>query len=112
MANKIQIDTVKHLYELADNIQGEWKLTTEDTQMARRTKGAEYCQKLINKYQDYYKSKKESLDLLADAEILLEFILEQAISRPDILIDLAVKLEFASQWSNFPERFFQDIRRI
>ena len=99
---------IKHLFERAENVKVELELSAGDTILSRRKKGLEDYQKYLMEYQGCYEHQKEVLLESIEKEVLLDFLIEQAVIHPGLFIDLALKLGISNQWSSFPGRGIRD----
>lgn len=99
---------IKNLYERAESVKAELELSAEDTVLARRAKGIEDYQKCLADYQGCYEQCRDDLLESMQKEVLLDFLIEEAVSHPSLFIDLALKLNISNQWSSFPGRSIQE----
>lgn len=97
-------DMLRHLFNNAKDAKVELEISANDTILIRRDKGLKDHRECVEKYRTLCERSKKGLLDFFDKEILLETILDLAVSYPEILTDIATRSNIATMWPNFPGR--------
>lgn len=97
-------EILQSLHRRAEDTKVELEASVNDTILNRREAGLVNYKKHLDKYREHYRDSKDKLLQFTNSDTLLDFIIEQSVSNPMLLVDLAKALHVEASWEGYEIR--------